>query len=64
LAQLRARLEFEYSAEQYAALRVAFPHGIGCGLAGGDWREYRAALERWADSVPFSVYTVKLPTAK
>lgn len=27
---------------------VAFPHGIGCGMAGGDWGWYEPTLLRWA----------------
>ena len=30
---------------------VAFPYQIGCGLAGGDWKQYRAALEDFAERV-------------
>jgi hypothetical protein len=30
---------------------VAFPYQIGCGLAGGDWKQYRAALEEFAERV-------------
>ena len=29
---------------------VAFPYKIGCGLGGGNWVEYRAALEEFARS--------------
>ena len=29
---------------------VAMPYLIGCGLAGGHWPDYRAALEAWAES--------------
>jgi len=32
--------------------RVAFPHGIGCGLAGGNWASYRAMLLQWSDAHP------------
>ena len=39
--------------EQIAAIpgvqSVAFPYGIGCGLAGGNWERYRTMLEEWAD---------------
>lgn len=31
---------------------VAFPHGIGCGLAGGSWRAYRASIDVWATQHP------------
>jgi len=29
----------------------AFPHGIGCGLAGGDWDKYERLLDKFADAV-------------
>lgn len=31
---------------------VAFPHEIGCGLAGGDWPRYDAMLQAFADDNP------------
>lgn len=45
---------------------LAFPFQIGCGLAGGDWRVYRRALDKFSDdmgsrSVQVSLY--KLPEA-
>jgi O-acetyl-ADP-ribose deacetylase (regulator of RNase III) len=30
---------------------IAFPFGIGCGLAGGDWKDYRTMLEFFADAM-------------
>eukprot|EP00931_Biecheleriopsis_adriatica_P016655 TRINITY_DN12226_c0_g1_i2.p2 TRINITY_DN12226_c0_g1~~TRINITY_DN12226_c0_g1_i2.p2 ORF type:complete len:227 (-),score=49.76 TRINITY_DN12226_c0_g1_i2:75-728(-) len=30
---------------------VAFPHQIGCGLAGGKWSDYKAALDDFCESV-------------
>jgi O-acetyl-ADP-ribose deacetylase (regulator of RNase III) len=30
---------------------IAFPYGIGCGLAGGHWGDYSAMLEFFADKV-------------
>lgn len=40
---------------------VAFPHGIGCGLAGGNWRDYRKYINDFAESVPdIKVYIVSL----
>lgn len=39
---------------------VAFPHGIGCGLAGGDWLIYSEMIESWADTVPYRVQIFKL----
>lgn len=32
---------------------VAMPHGIGCGLAGGNWaKDYHPVLVKWADENP------------
>ena len=31
---------------------VAFPHQIGCGLAGGNWATYEAMLEDFAAAHP------------
>ena len=31
---------------------VAFPYGIGCGLAGGDWKEYEKMLRDFANLFP------------
>ena len=43
---------------------IAFPYGIGCGLAGGSWIEYLALLEKFAVFIGdrASVSIVKLPT--
>ena len=38
---------------------VAFPHRIGCGLAGGSWPEYLQRIERFAADRP--VVIVELP---
>ena len=27
---------------------VSFPYGIGCGLAGGDWTQYRSVIDAWS----------------
>eukprot|EP00729_Bicosta_minor_P018779 gene18779-11104_t len=42
---------------------VAFPHLVGCGLAGGKWKSYRAMLNAFAEQVAPSatVYIVRLP---
>ena len=42
---------------------IAFPHQIGCGLAGGDWSEYEAMLAEFAAAMgPECVVSiVKLP---
>jgi len=47
-------------AELEGALSFAFPHLIGCGLAGGDWARYEAALEAFADEVgvPVVLYQI------
>lgn len=39
---------------------VAFPHGIGCGLANGDWFRYSKMIEDWAATVHYDVTIVKL----
>lgn len=30
--------------------RVAFPAGIGCGIAGGDWRDYGSMIKVFAEN--------------
>ena len=39
--------------------RIAFPTCIGCGLAGGNWREYLAIIEQWAEKSTFLVTMVE-----
>lgn len=34
---------------------VAFPYNIGCGLAGGAWTDYNAAIEEFAQLLPLDV---------
>ena len=41
--------------------RVAFPWGIGCGLAGGDWAVIEPMLQAFAEQVPQRVYIVRKP---
>jgi len=44
---------------------VAFPFQVGCGLAGGDWARYRAALQQLAAAQPgLRVVVYRLPAAK
>jgi O-acetyl-ADP-ribose deacetylase (regulator of RNase III) len=44
---------------------VAFPHGIGCGLAGGCWPLYRSMIAAFAAKVPdVEVVIYKLPETK
>lgn len=41
---------------------VAFPYGIGCGLAGGDWKVYSTMIEAFARAMPsiaVSIYKLK-----
>jgi O-acetyl-ADP-ribose deacetylase (regulator of RNase III) len=44
-----------------AGKSVAFPFGIGCGLAGGDWEKYEKVLSDWSCSVKdtITVFLVK-----
>lgn len=47
--------------DQRGLTSVAFPHQIGCALAGGSWSVYREMLEAWAAARPhLSVRIVKL----
>jgi len=42
-------------------LRIAFPFGIGCGMAGGDWTEYLGMISRFAeDNEGYEVVVVRL----
>lgn len=43
---------------------IAFPYGIGCGAAGGDWNKYSALLEEFAKEVAARVAVYKLPSRK
>lgn len=40
---------------------VAFPWGIGCGAAGGDWSQYLPILERFAARARAKVIIYRLP---
>jgi len=42
---------------------VAFPYGIGCGLAGGDWHTYLYMLEMFAKDAPYvvKIYMIAKP---
>jgi len=42
---------------------VAFPYKIGCGLGGGDWAQYEAALREFAQSVTGKVVLYQLPSS-
>lgn len=39
----------QQSEKENAVISVALPVNIGCGLAGGDWRAYHAAIVDWHD---------------
>ena len=46
---------FQMGLEEITKLRpksVAFPFKIGCGLAGGDWKKYKQAIDEWAARNP------------
>ena len=39
--------------KKYKKLKsIAFPHGIGCGLAGGNWENYERIILDWAEEYP------------
>ena len=40
---------------------ICFPHGIGCGLAGGDWVSYERAIREFGKKITQSVIIAKLP---
>jgi len=40
---------------------IAFPFGVGCGAAGGDWSTYLAMIEDFADQTDAEVVIYKLP---
>ncbi len=40
---------------------IAFPFGIGCGLAGGDWEFYYGLIEKFSNHIDADVSIYKLP---
>lgn len=52
----KRQLAFLYCLKQIGEIpdleSIAFPYGIGCGLAGGDWEFYNRAIEAFARSCP------------
>ena len=40
---------------------IAFPFGIGCGAAGGDWLVYRKMIKNFAEEVEIPVRIYRLP---
>ena len=62
-AALDALTEAVRTDETYANLPISFPHGIGCGLAGGNWEHYLAMIEKFERDSGATVYIVRLPTA-
>lgn len=40
--------------------KIAFPKGIGCGLAGGDWNVIKPMIEKFAENIPNDVYIVSI----
>jgi O-acetyl-ADP-ribose deacetylase (regulator of RNase III) len=64
----QARLRYFYRCLHKISLlpdlsSIAFPYGIGCGMAGGKWDDYLFLLERFSEHVKdrASVSIVKLP---
>jgi hypothetical protein len=50
---------YDYCANEDGTVhRLAFPFGIGCGLAGGYWPRYRVMLENFAKRL--AVYGVRV----
>ena len=42
---------------------LSIPHGIGCGAAGGDWKSYKAEINKWAHAHPkIKVVIYRLPS--
>lgn len=40
---------------------IAFPWGIGCGVAGGNWQDYQKLIDKFADAFPhIEVQIIKL----
>jgi O-acetyl-ADP-ribose deacetylase (regulator of RNase III) len=39
---------------------IAFPYGVGCGLAGGSWNHYEKILNEFADKVEAKVVVYRL----
>lgn len=42
---------------------IAFPYGIGCGAAGGDWDFYLSLIEKFSKHTEADVHIYKLPDA-
>jgi O-acetyl-ADP-ribose deacetylase (regulator of RNase III) len=54
-------LYFKQCLDQISALKptsVSFPFRIGCGLAGGNWTLYSAALSEWSNANPDIAVTI------
>ena len=45
----------------YDCNHIYFPHGIGCGLAGGEWDHYLELIELYASHTDQRITIVKLP---
>jgi hypothetical protein len=52
----KRKLAFLYCLKQISEIpdikSIAFPYGIGCGLAGGDWSFYERAIQAFSNSFP------------
>lgn len=56
-AALRMVLRYEPN------VKLGLPHGLGCGLAGGDWELVRGIIESVFEESPVAVVIVQLPVA-
>ena len=64
----QARLEWLLSAMErfirdQKVSELALPHGIGCGLAGGDWEVYWKSLAQFADAHEVTIKLYRLDLA-
>jgi hypothetical protein len=41
-------------------VRIGFPYGIGCGLAGGNWSHYSKMIDNFADNINCQINIIKL----
>lgn len=52
---LKTILEDPTYKDRKEPFKVAFPYLIGCGLAGGNWEDYKKAIESWTSSLSTSL---------
>jgi hypothetical protein len=62
LDELRKRIETDdYLRFLTRTYGMVVPHGIGCGIGGGNWKEYKAMLAKFAMSADITLFIAKLP---